>query len=86
MKVGNAPDITPSVRSQAETKLSQQQRWLLSLLGCAVLSSHVDYLKRILQCGHFIISSASKEGRRNGLRRAQLATQKSNILLVAMFD
>ena len=34
-----------------------------------------DYLKRILQCIHFIISTASQEGRRNGLLRVQLVSQ-----------
>lgn len=43
--------------------------------GCCV-----DYLKRILQCKHFIISSASQISTKNGLLREQLVSQNIIIL------
>lgn len=45
-----------------------------------------DYLRRTLPCRHFIISSASKETRRSGLLRAQLASQDITILVVVIMN
>ena len=51
-----------------------------------VLHTKIDYSKRILQCRHFIISSTSKEGRRNGLLRVQLVSQSVIILLAVIIN
>lgn len=42
----------------------------------------VDYLKKILQYRHFIINSASKEGRKDGLLRGAIFVQVSQNIII----
>ena len=59
----------------------------LSFVILKVYSGYcADYLRRTLPCRRFIISSASKEARRSGLLRVQLASQNITILVVVIIN